>query len=42
MDKRIGFGIYQFCGNRMSVGRVYVFGLRQCRNGLGPGSGSVL
>ena len=26
MDKRIGYG--QFCGNRGSVGRVSVFGLR--------------
>ena len=28
MDKRIGFGIYQSCGNRGSVGRVSVFRLR--------------
>ena len=28
MDERIGFGLYQSCGNRMSVGRVPVFGLR--------------
>ena len=26
MDKMIGFGIYQSCGNRGSVGGVYVFG----------------
>ena len=28
MDERIGFGIYQSCGNRGSVGRVSVYGLR--------------
>ena len=26
--ERIGFGLYQFCGNRRSVGRVSVFWLR--------------
>ena len=25
MDERIGFGFYQSCGNRGSVGRVSVF-----------------
>ena len=25
MDERIGFGLYQSCGNRMIVGRVSVF-----------------
>ena len=24
-DERIGFGLYQSCGNRGSVGRVYLF-----------------
>ena len=27
MDKRLGFGYQQSCGNRGSVGRVSVFGL---------------
>ena len=31
MDKMIGFGLYQLCGNMGSVGRVSVFGLRWCR-----------
>ena len=35
---RIGFGLYQSCGNRGSVRRVFVFGLQWCRWGLGPGS----
>ena len=35
MRERIGFGLYPSCGNRGSVGRVYVFGLRWC--GLGRG-----
>ena len=43
VDVRIGFGIYQFCRNRGSVGRVYVFGWLWCRwgvgRGLGPGCG---
>ena len=43
MDERIGFGLYQSCGNRVSVGRV--FWLVWCRwgvgRGLGPGSGVV-
>ena len=30
VDERIGFGLYQSCGNRESVGRVSVFGLRWC------------
>ena len=43
VDERIGFGLYQSCGNRGSVGRVSVFWLRWFRwgvgRGLGPGSG---
>ena len=51
MDERIGFGLYQSCVNRGSVGRVSVFWLRWCgwcRWGcgggcwLGPGSGGVV
>ena len=49
MNKMIGFGIYQSCGNRGSIGCVSVFGLRWCvwyRWGvgrvLGPGSGRVV
>ena len=45
---RIGFGLYQSCGNRGSVGRVSVFWFRWCGwcrwgvgRGLGPGSGGV-
>ena len=30
VDERIGLGIFQSCGNRGSVGRVSVFGLRLC------------
>ena len=30
MDERIGFGLYQSCGNRGSVVSVSVFGLRWC------------
>ena len=30
MDERIGFGLYQSCGYRGSVGRVCAFGLRWC------------
>ena len=30
MNKRIGFGLYKFCGNRRSVGRVFVFRLLWC------------
>ena len=45
-DERIEFGLYQSCGNRSSVGRVSVIGLRWCRWGvdreLGPGSGGVV
>ena len=45
VDERIGFGLYQSCGNRGSVGRVSVFWLRRCRwgvgRGLGPGSVGV-
>ena len=35
MDERIGFGLYQLCRNRRSVGRVSVFELRWCRWGVG-------
>ena len=28
VDERIGFGLYQSCGNKGSVERVSVFGLR--------------
>ena len=45
MDKRIGLGLHQSCGNSGSVGRVCVFELRWCRwgvrMGIGPGSGEV-
>ena len=34
-DERIGFGLYQSCGNRGSVGRV--FGLWWCRWEVGRG-----
>ena len=30
MGERIGFGLYQFCGNMGIVGRVSVFGFRLC------------
>ena len=46
VDERIGLELYQSCGNRGSVGRV--FWLRWCGwyrwgvgRGLGPGSGGV-
>ena len=44
MDERIGFGLYQSCQNRGSVGRVYVFGLRLCKWGVSRvlGSGMLL
>ena len=45
---RFGFGLYQSCGDRGSVGHVSVFWLRWCGwcrwgvgRGLGPGSGAV-
>ena len=48
MDKRIGFGLYQSCGDKGSVTRVSVFWLWWCGgcrwavgSGLGPGSGAV-
>ena len=48
VDVRIGFDIYQSCGNRGSVGHVSVFGLQSCgcsmwgvEKGLGPGSERV-
>ena len=46
MAERIWFELYQSCGNRMSVGRVSLFGLRWCRWGvgkaLGPGCGGAV
>ena len=30
MDERIGFGLYQSCGDRGSVGHVFGFWLRWC------------
>ena len=46
MYEGIGFGLYQSCGNRVSVGRVSVFWLQWCGwcrwgvgMGFGPGSG---
>ena len=42
MDERIGFGLYQSCGDRGSVGHVSVFWLRWCgwcRWGVGCESG---
>ena len=30
MDKSIGFGLYQYCGNMRSVGCVSVFGWQWC------------
>ena len=42
MDERTGFGLYQSCGNRVSVGRVSVFGLRWCRWGMGRGLGGMV
>ena len=45
VDERIGFELYQSCGNRGSVGCVSVFGLRWCGlevgSCLGPGSGGL-
>ena len=50
MDERICFGLDQSFGNKGSVGRVSVFGLRWCRWGMGrwgvgrwlrPGYGGV-
>ena len=47
-DERIGFGLYQSCGDKGSVGHVSVFWLRWCGwcrwgmdRGLGQGSGAV-
>ena len=40
MDERIMFGLYQSCGNRGSVGRVFWLqwcGWRMCVGGLGQG-----
>ena len=48
VDERIGFGLYQSCGDRGSVGHVSVFWLRWCGwcrwgvgRGLGQWSGAV-
>ena len=48
VDERIGFVLYQSCGDRGSVGHVSVFWLRLCGwcrwgvgRGLGPGLGAV-
>ena len=48
MDEIIGFGLYQSCGGRGSVGRVSVFLMWLCGwcrwgvgRGIGPGSGAV-
>ena len=48
MDERIGFGLYQSSGDRVSVGHMSVFWLRWCGwcrwgvgRGLGQGSGAV-
>ena len=43
VDERIGFGLYQSCGDRGSAGHVSVFWLRWCGVGreLGKGSGAV-
>ena len=35
MDEIIGFGIYQSCRNKGSVGHVSVFCLRWCCGGVG-------
>ena len=40
-DERIGFGLYQSCQNRGSVGRVSVFGLRWYMWGMCRGLGLV-
>ena len=45
LSERIGFGLYQSCGNRGSVRCMSVFRLQccgWCRWGLGPGSGRVV
>ena len=39
VDEKIGFGLYQSCGNRGSVGRVSVFWLRWYRWGVGIDQG---
>ena len=41
MDERIGFGLYQSCGNRGSVGHVSAFWLWWCGWGVGRGLGGV-
>ena len=46
LDERIGFGLYQSCEDKGSVGHVSVFWLRWCGwcrwgVGRGPGSGAV-
>ena len=45
MDERIGFGLYQACGNRVSVGHVSVFWLQWCgwcKWGVGRWLGGVM
>ena len=37
VDERIGFGLYQSCGNKGSVSSVSVFLLQWCRWGLSRG-----
>ena len=39
MDKRIGFGLCQSCGNKGSIGCVSVFGMRWYRWGVGLDQG---
>ena len=39
VDDRIGFGLYQSCGKRGSVGHVSVFELWRCWRGRGLGTG---
>ena len=41
MDERIGFELYQSCGNRGSVARVSVFWLRWCGSGGGEWVGGL-
>ena len=39
MNKRIRFGLYQSCGNRVNVGRVPMFGMLWCLWEVGLGQG---
>ena len=42
MDEKIGFGLYQSCGDRWRFGHVSVFlTVMWVGRGLGPGSGAV-